>query len=308
MPREAARKVITDAMVQKVKPAPKGKRLEYWDAVVPGFGLRVTDAGGKSFFLRTRYGSEQLRMSWRYPATSLETARALAKNALNDIALGIDPKARWVMEPEAKTQYLANTFRAIGERFMHQHVEPRLAPSTHREYRRVLFGKDTVSWANRPVSSITRADVRAVLDAMVERGSAGAANNTLAYLSKFFNWSARVVTRYALATKSVDPQPFGADAERIMVLAKDDLIYWPGMEPDKIFRVKQIIQDGRLIVWPARYGTGKKVAPRVQEIFPSINLNGEQGYKFSRAEGLRKAGIRQAAVSILGRLRVKELG
>lgn len=63
MPREAARKVITDAMAQKVKPAPKGKRNEFWDAVVPGFGLRVTDAGGKSFFLRTRTAEGQLRMS-----------------------------------------------------------------------------------------------------------------------------------------------------------------------------------------------------------------------------------------------------
>lgn len=73
---------------------------------------------------------------------------------------------------------------------MRQHVEARLAQSTHREYRRVLFGPDTSAWANRPVSSITRADVRTVLDSMVERGSAGAANNTLAYLGKFFNWCA----------------------------------------------------------------------------------------------------------------------
>ncbi|TAN71018.1 MAG: hypothetical protein EPN20_04975 [Magnetospirillum sp.] len=45
-------------------------------------------------------------------------------------------------------------------------------------------------WANRPVAAITRADVRSVLDTMVERGSAGGANNLLAHLSKFFNWCA----------------------------------------------------------------------------------------------------------------------
>ncbi|MBR9971535.1 hypothetical protein [Magnetospirillum sulfuroxidans] len=47
MPRLAARKVITAAMVDRLKPAPKGSRTEHWDAMVPGFGLRVTDAGGK---------------------------------------------------------------------------------------------------------------------------------------------------------------------------------------------------------------------------------------------------------------------
>lgn len=190
MPREAARKVITDAMAQKVKPAPKGKRNEYWDAIVPGFGLRVTDAGGKSFFLRTRAGAEQLRMSWPYPATTLEAARAAAKAALDDLAQGIDPKAKKVAEAEAKAEKAANTFKTVGERFMRQHVEPRLALSTHREYKRALFGADTAAWANRPVAAITRADIRAVLDTMVERGSAGGANNLLAHLSKFFNWCA----------------------------------------------------------------------------------------------------------------------
>ncbi|SEH31203.1 tyrosine-type recombinase/integrase [Magnetospirillum fulvum] len=190
MPREAARKVITDAMVQKVKPAPEGKRTEYWDAIVPGFGLRVTDARGKSFFLRTRSGSGQLRMSWPYPATSLEAARAAAKAALADIERGIDPKAKKATETEAKAEKAANTFKTVGERFMRQHVEPRLALSTHREYRRALFGSDTAAWADKPVDSITRADVRAVLDTMVERGSAGGANNLLAHLSKFFNWCA----------------------------------------------------------------------------------------------------------------------
>lgn len=190
MPREASRKVITDAMVQRLKPAPKGKRNEYWDAVIHGFGLRVTDAGGKSFFLRVRAGTEQLRMSWPYPATSLEAARAAAKAALEDIAKGVDPKAKKTSEKQANTERAANTFKVIAERFMRQHVEPRLAASTGREYKRVLFGPDTAAWANRPVAGITRAEVRAVLDGIVERGSAGAANNTLAYLGKFFNWCA----------------------------------------------------------------------------------------------------------------------
>jgi integrase len=129
-------------------------------------------------------------MSWPYPATSLESARAAAKSALEDVAQGINPKAKKEAEIQAKAEKAANTFKAVGERFMRQHVERRLAENTHREYRRVLFGTDTAKWANRPVTSITRADVRAVLDAMVERASPSAANNTLAYLQKFFNWCA----------------------------------------------------------------------------------------------------------------------
>ena len=190
MPREITRKVITDAMIQKLKPAPKGKRNEYWDAVIPGFGLRITDAGGKSFFLRTRAGNEQLRMSWKYPAVSLEAARNLAKAALANIEKGIDPRQSVITERQENEDRSNNTFKAIGERFMKQYAMPRLAASTLREYRRVLFGPDTERWAKRPVSTITRADVRFLLDAMIERGSPSAANNALAYLSKFFNWCA----------------------------------------------------------------------------------------------------------------------
>ena len=190
MPREAARKVITDAMVQKVKPALKGKRNEYWDAIVPGFGLRVTDAGGKSFFLRTRVGTGQLRLSWPYPATSLEAARALAKAALQDAEKGVDPKVKETAEKQAKAEKAANTFKAVAERFMRQHVEPRLAASTKMDYKWALFGQDTAAWANKAVDAITRADVRKALDATIERGSPAGANKLLAYLSKFFNWCA----------------------------------------------------------------------------------------------------------------------
>lgn len=190
MPRLAARKVITAAMVDRLKPAPKGSRTEHWDAVVPGFGLRVTDAGGKSFFLRTRTNGEQLRMSWPYPAFSLEAARAAAKAVLEEVEQGIDPKAKRAAEQAEKAETDARTFKAVADRFMRQHVYPRLAASTQKEYQWALFGQDTAAWANKPVTAITRANVRSVLDAMVEENRCASANKMLAYLSKFFNWCA----------------------------------------------------------------------------------------------------------------------
>jgi integrase len=190
MPREISRKVLTDAMILKLKAAPAGKRNEFWDAVVPGFGLRVTDAGGKSFFLRSRIGSEQVRMTWHYPAMSLEKARSAAKAALQEIGKGIDPRLSLATERQENQDRQRSSFSAVAERFMRQHVEPRLAEKTKEEYHRVLFGAKTAAWEKRPITSITRADVRAVLDAIIERGNSIAANNTLAYLRKFFHWCA----------------------------------------------------------------------------------------------------------------------
>jgi hypothetical protein len=45
----AKRKRITDATLRALKPAPKGKRAEIFDAVVTDFGVRSTDKGIHSF-------------------------------------------------------------------------------------------------------------------------------------------------------------------------------------------------------------------------------------------------------------------
>ena len=46
-----SRKNLTVEFIRSRKPAPEGKRIDYFDAVVPGLGLRVTDRGHKSFVL-----------------------------------------------------------------------------------------------------------------------------------------------------------------------------------------------------------------------------------------------------------------
>lgn len=40
-------KKLTDTVVAKTKPPASG-RLEYWDSLLPGFGLRITDKGARS--------------------------------------------------------------------------------------------------------------------------------------------------------------------------------------------------------------------------------------------------------------------
>jgi integrase len=225
MPREATRKVITDTMVQKVKPAPKGKRVEYWDAIVPGFGLRVTDTGSKSFFLRKRIDTEQVRMSWSYPTTSLEAARIAAKSVLEDLANGINPKTKQEEEERANKVRLENTFKSIAERFMVQHVDLHLAPCTKLEYKWALFGKDVAKLQNRPVDSITRPDVREILDAILDSGRPSSANKMRAYLSKFFNWCAERDLLEHVPTDRIKPPAPKVVGERTLNEAEIKLVW-----------------------------------------------------------------------------------
>lgn len=187
---------LTTLAVGRIAP-PKRGQTDYFDAAMPAFGVRVSSAGTRTFFAMTRVHGKLVRLTIGKakladdaPGLTLAEAREKAGAWIELAGRGIDPRQQKDQERQDNADRARNTFKAVGERFMKQYVEPRLAASTQREYRRVLFGADTAAWTKRPVASITRADVRAVLDAIVERGSPSTANNTLAYLGKFFNWCA----------------------------------------------------------------------------------------------------------------------
>jgi hypothetical protein len=55
MPKVDHRKNLTPTLVSGLKPAAEGTRYQVMDTQVPGFGIRVTDTGNRTFILRTRY-------------------------------------------------------------------------------------------------------------------------------------------------------------------------------------------------------------------------------------------------------------
>lgn len=187
---------LTALAVARLSPPTSGQ-VDYFDTAMPAFGVRVSLAGTRTYFVMTRVHGKLARLTIGKakindddPGLSLKDAREKAGEWTDLASRGLDPRQLKAQERQDNAERSRNTFKAVGERFMRQHVEPRLAASTQREYKRVLVGPDTAAWANRPISAITRADVRSVLDAMIERGSPSAANSTLSYLAKFFNWCA----------------------------------------------------------------------------------------------------------------------
>jgi Arm DNA-binding domain len=50
-----AKRPLTDRTIAALKPAPKARLV--WDAIVPGFAVRVGSTGAKSFLLVARFGS-----------------------------------------------------------------------------------------------------------------------------------------------------------------------------------------------------------------------------------------------------------
>lgn len=106
---------LTDLTVRNIT-AKSGVRVEVWDTKLPGFGLRVSPKGTKTFVLlyRTRGRKHRLTLG-RFPFMSLAEARAKALGALARVKAGEEP------EPSPARPARVRTFEAAVEEFVEKH-------------------------------------------------------------------------------------------------------------------------------------------------------------------------------------------
>jgi len=193
------KKNFNDRSLKALKPAAKGRgTYDRMDPLLPGFGVRVSEAGRKTFMLAARYpgsASYVRRAIGVFGAMSLEKARAKARAWLELIAKGIDPVAdeeRLKIEAQRKRE---NSFRAVAEAYVAQAV---IGPDPDRPRQRKggevqrNVEKEFVSiWGGRPIADITSDDVEIAIQAVVNRGSPGQARNLLGIVKTLFAWAAR---------------------------------------------------------------------------------------------------------------------
>lgn len=183
-----ARMKLTAAAVDRIRPPPSGQD-EYFDELLPSFGLRVSHSGTKAWIVMRRVEGRLVRFTvGRHPTVGLAEARKQAQEIIRLALEGIDPREAADARRRQGLRERENTFCRAAEEFISKHAEPNLRTSTTREYRRVLFGNDTAAWRERPLASITRRDVIELIDAIDRRGARTAASLTCAYLRAFFNW------------------------------------------------------------------------------------------------------------------------
>lgn len=176
-------KVLTARFVESVKP-PKAGRAEYPDAALPGFALRVTADGKKSFSYRYRspVDRKQRRRTWGYPAFKLSEARDGAEAAVRAIGRKEDPAPR---RRDDHTLALPGTVGALCDAYIEQYLKKRV--------RRWKAAEGEINNHIRPhlgsvlLDKIERAHVRQMVTA-IEPEYPVAANRALARLRAVFNW------------------------------------------------------------------------------------------------------------------------
>jgi integrase len=178
------RTVLTDARLRALKPMPSGQRYEVLDAIVPGLIVRVSGKGKRTFMLKDRFpGSpfQTRRAIGEYGAVTLEKAREVAREWHAMLAQGIDPGE--VKRRDAASRHESG-FSAVAELFIKQRLsDQRRGGAVASDLRRNAMAK----WRDRPIASITRQDVVALIDSLSDRPAQ--AHNTFANLRVLFNWA-----------------------------------------------------------------------------------------------------------------------
>jgi integrase len=211
------RKKLTDRVVANEQP-PKRGRIEINDTLEPGLVLRITEHDQRSFAVRVWTGPAHARRQRRVtighpretdgsPRLTLAEARAAAK-AVKQVAAegkalvpgdGVKGAQTW---GELSEQYI--TWAASNRR-----------PSTAEEIRRIMNSRDLTEWRDRPAVRISADDVRALRDAVHERG-ASMATKTVRLISGMGNWAVDEGKLSANPAKGVRPKAPEKARERVL--------------------------------------------------------------------------------------------
>ena len=241
---------LTDATVKALK-APKGARLDFFDATLPGFAVRVsgptptTPEGRRTWALFYRHGGKQRRLSFAppYPALGLADARRQAGDALARLAEGKDPAADRAAT-KAEAARAPDTVAGVVDLFIRRGLEakkraPRYVTETRRNFDLHVLPR----WGERDIKTITRREVIDLLDAIADggakvkgkdgkrrtlKGGPIAANRTLAAIKACFNFAVRRGIIEASPVALVE-RP-GAETKRERALTDDEIrALWPHM-------------------------------------------------------------------------------
>jgi integrase len=161
-----------------------------WDAALPGFGIRVTPAGVRTYVVQYRIAGRSRRLALgRHGRLTPEQARKLAAERLAEVAAGRDPAAER-QEARMAGAAPATVADVAGAWKVHQRarvVKGKLRARTLAEYERQLAAEILPRLGKRKLGEITAADAQRLHDELAARRVL--ANRCLDLLSALWRWA-----------------------------------------------------------------------------------------------------------------------
>lgn len=223
-------KTLTARFVEAVKPI--AKRTEYFDTYTTGLALRVSDRGIKTWVLlyRTQPDDDpqtppadkkapRLRRLTlgRYPDLDLKAARRKAEIQRGKIANGNDPAG--VKQALRRTPQRRDTVGDLAQDYLEKYAK--VKKRSWREDDRMLSVEVLPHWKARSVKSLTRRDVRELVEAIADGGAPITANRCLALIRKMLNFA--IEKDWVDANVASRIEKPGVERSRDRVLTDDDL-------------------------------------------------------------------------------------
>jgi integrase len=171
---------FTRARLEKLPPAPAGKRIFVYDASEPGMCLMTTGTGNKSFYLYRKVdGKPEKMLLGNFPEITIDQAREAARIKKGEIANGKNPaEERRILRGE-------QTLSEVFTRFINEWGKPRKRTWQADQDQ---FDRHCTGIKSRRLSSIKLQDIQR-LHTSIGTKAPYAANRVLAMLSSVFNFA-----------------------------------------------------------------------------------------------------------------------
>jgi integrase len=205
---------FTERGLKALKPPPRPQQLDYFDDSLPGFGLRVSYNGRKSWVVLYRCNGLKGRLTLgRADVLPLADAREKAREALKAAQRGDDPTIKKNRDREAPT------LKQLADRYIDEYAKPN--KRTWQKDRRLLDKNILPELGRKKAHLITRADLRGELTKIKNRPAPIEANRTFEVVRRMLNWA---IEEEILADSPAVKLPKPADeTRRERTLTADEL-------------------------------------------------------------------------------------
>jgi integrase len=175
---------LTKSAVDALKPTSRDE--VYWDAALPGFGVKLTPKGRKVFIAlyRVRGGKSRLRKYTigPYGKLTLHHARATAQRVFAERFEGRDPAAEKL---EQRRREVADRVDDLIEAFAVEHLSTiRSGRAIGRQLRREVIP----AWGHRSIHDIKRRDISSLIFQVAAQRTPNSAHRLLKGIKRFFSW------------------------------------------------------------------------------------------------------------------------
>jgi integrase len=182
---------------------PRAAPFEVKDDALTGAYVEIRPSGAASYVLRYRFNDKSCKLTlgcFDPDEGGLARVRKAGREARNALSEGMDPAgekraakaARAVVARQAEAiaapaPPAADLVEIVTAEFIERYARPNTRD--WRETQRLLERNIVGAWRGRRLSEITKADIHALLDKIVDRGASVGANRIFAQLRKMCGWA-----------------------------------------------------------------------------------------------------------------------